>query len=716
MATVGDITTLQQSNVVAVDSLLYIGSGWNYLTSPLAANTLTYTFNTTGIPSQGSGSTAFNASQQAAVAAILAHVTAVTGINFVAAPTVGQADLHFSNCDLAGATVAGLCQTSRSYSFSGSGNSATVISYTAEAYVYLDNAEFAGVNSSLSAGGNGYEVLLHEIGHALGLQHPFDGPTVLPGAQDNTDNTVMSYTHAGAYKATFQPYDLLALQWIYGLDGLGGNYGFNSIHGSDITAPSVITFNPADEASGFTIAGNIVLTFSEAIARGTGNIVLKTTAGAIVESFNAAADTTHLTLSGSILTINPTANLGYGTGYTVEFSNANIADLAGNHYVGTSSYNFTTVAGETYLGTAGNDVLTSSAGNDSLRGGLGDDTYMVDSQGDVVFENTGEGLDTVITSASFYLYNNIENLTLASGAGNIFGSANALDNIVTGNEGNNLLLGWDGNDTILGNAGADALYGVEGNDSLLGGAGVDTLAGGNGADALDGGAESDALYGEDGNDVLYGGTGFATDILTGGNGNDTLDGSASVASGQTRNQGDYDLMDGGAGDDTYFVDTPADLTFEAVAGGTDTVIADITGAGYYLYANVENLTLTGNTPFGVGNELDNILTGSSLSNWLLGGAGNDTINGKGGNDVLFGQGGADTFVFEHGTGGDLIGDFQAGTDKINLAGIGYTSYAQVQNAMHENAGSTAIDLGQGDFVVLSGVAVNTLGAQDFILA
>jgi hypothetical protein len=36
--------------------------------------------------------------------------------------------------------------------------------------------------------------------------------------------------------------------------------------------------------------------------------------------------------------------------------------------------------------------------------------------------------------------------------------------------------------------------------------------------------------------------------------------------------------------------------------------------------------------------------------------------------------------------------------------------------MHENGGTTAIDLGQGDFVVLVGVAMNTLTAGDFVMA
>jgi len=175
-------------------------------------------------------------------------------------------------------------------------------------------------------------------------------------------------------------------------------------------------------------------------------------------------------------------------------------------------------------------------------------------------------------------------------------------------------------------------------------------------------------------------------------------------------------MEGGSGNDIYYVDTTADLTFEAADGGTDTVFAKVVGNGYYLYANVENLVLIGNTAFGVGNELANHLTGSDATNWLLGGAGNDVLDGKGGNDVLFGQEGADTFVFAAGTGGDTIGDFTAGTDRIDLSAFGFTSFQQLQAAMSETGGSTAIILGNGDFIVLQNVTNASLHSGDFILS
>jgi Ca2+-binding RTX toxin-like protein len=369
-----------------------------------------------------------------------------------------------------------------------------------------------------------------------------------------------------------------------------------------------------------------------------------------------------------------------------------------------------TASGDVLVGHDGNDRIDGLGGADSMYGGLGDDTYHADRPDDLVFENANQGSDTVIASAGYYLYANIENLTLAAGAGDIFGVGNELANVITGNEGSNLLIAGAGADVVHGGAGVDSLFGQDGNDQLYGDAGIDYIVGGNGDDMLDGGSDADALYGEAGNDVLWGGTDFQTDILIGGDGNDVLHGDSGL--------GDYDRMDGGAGDDSYYVDTGDDLTFEAANGGTDTVYANVAGTnnGVYLYANVENLVLLGTTSFGVGNELANHLTGNAVGNYLLGGAGNDVINGKGGNDVLFGQAGADTFIFEHGTGGDVIGDFEVGTDKIDLSAMGFSDYQTVVNSMHENGGTTAIDLGNGDLVVLNGVTIAQLHASDFILA
>jgi Ca2+-binding RTX toxin-like protein len=358
------------------------------------------------------------------------------------------------------------------------------------------------------------------------------------------------------------------------------------------------------------------------------------------------------------------------------------------------------------FGDEGNDQIDGGAGLDHLHGGLGDDRFTVDGQDDLVFENLSSGTDTVESGSNYYLYANIENLML-TGTANNFGVGNELANVLTGNAGENLLLAGAGNDTINGGGARDAIFGEDGDDVLNGDAGIDYIVAGIGNDTLDGGADADEMYGQDGDDIMRAGASFSTDIIVGGLGNDTIYGNSGL--------GDYDLLYGNEGNDSFYVDTPDDLVFEQLSEGTDTVYADINGAGYYLYDHIENLVLLDDTPFGVGNSLDNQLTGNAVGNYLLGGRGNDTLNGMGGNDVLFGESGNDVFVFNQGTGGDVIGDFAQGQDRIDVSSYGLT-FAQLQSGFVQVGNVGAIQFANGDVIVLHDVTMSQLTASDFILA
>lgn len=105
-------------------------------------------------------------------------------------------------------------------------------------------------------------------------------------------------------------------------------------------------------------------------------------------------------------------------------------------------------------GVEGNDTLYGGGGVDSLYGGVDDDTYILDNDTTLIKEMANEGNDTVLSSISYTLTNNVENLTL-TGNENLNAAGNTLDNVINGNSADNILEGKKGNDTISGGEGND---------------------------------------------------------------------------------------------------------------------------------------------------------------------------------------------------------------------------------------------------------------------
>ncbi len=164
---------------------------------------------------------------------------------------------------------------------------------------------------------------------------------------------------------------------------------------------------------------------------------------AAIEPLTAAASTSFTvtvsdgSLSNSkILTINIAQR-----GVTESIGNNTLTGTAGN---------------DKFDGLAGNDIINGMAGADTMKGGLGNDTYFVDNAGDVVTETStlASEVDTVNSSISYALRANLENLVL-TGTAAINGTANTLNNVLTGNTGANILIGGLGKDTLTGGSGAD---------------------------------------------------------------------------------------------------------------------------------------------------------------------------------------------------------------------------------------------------------------------
>jgi Ca2+-binding RTX toxin-like protein len=121
-----------------------------------------------------------------------------------------------------------------------------------------------------------------------------------------------------------------------------------------------------------------------------------------------------------------------------------------------------------FQGGAGDDLLNGGSGADQLIGESGNDTYIVDNLSDRITEGLNAGIDTVQSSVTYTLGSNLENLTLID-SGNINGTGNALNNIITGNSGNNILRGSGGADTLTGASGVNTFVVGSLSDSLLSG-------------------------------------------------------------------------------------------------------------------------------------------------------------------------------------------------------------------------------------------------------
>lgn len=107
--------------------------------------------------------------------------------------------------------------------------------------------------------------------------------------------------------------------------------------------------------------------------------------------------------------------------------------------------------------------MNGGTGTDTLIGGTGDDSYIIDSTTDTIIELFNQGYDSVESSISYTLGENVENLELI-GNDAINGTGNSFNNNIYGNSANNILEGKAGDDYLSASLGKDTLIGGTGND------------------------------------------------------------------------------------------------------------------------------------------------------------------------------------------------------------------------------------------------------------
>jgi len=178
-----------------------------------------YTFNTaSNLANPGMIMQTMNSDQQQDVRTALSYISGVTGITFKEQTGKTSDDLVFGYESKA-PNNAGVDY---------SNYNATELNGSVTGLTLYDTITLNSNNpdqTSPSPGTDGYLTILHEVGHALGLKHPFEAPVVLPANVDNVNYTVMSYNNVTPYPTTYGPIDIAALRYLYGGDGLLGTYG-----------------------------------------------------------------------------------------------------------------------------------------------------------------------------------------------------------------------------------------------------------------------------------------------------------------------------------------------------------------------------------------------------------------------------------------------------------------------------------------------------------
>lgn len=125
--------------------------------------------------------------------------------------------------------------------------------------------------------------------------------------------------------------------------GITGATAWNFTTADDI-APTIVTLSPADDSSNVAVTSNLVMTFSEEVAKGTGNILIKRVSdNTIVQTIDVTSAA--VSVSETVVTIDPT-NLAGLTGYYVEVAATTFKDISNIAFAGingATAWNFTTV-------------------------------------------------------------------------------------------------------------------------------------------------------------------------------------------------------------------------------------------------------------------------------------------------------------------------------------------------------------------------------------
>ncbi|MFC3173397.1 FG-GAP-like repeat-containing protein [Novosphingobium bradum] len=422
-------------------------------------------------------------------------------------------------------------------------------------FAYYGTDSRYGVDSDVflsSADASNLHVVLHEVGHAFGLKHPFDGTITLDPSLNDFAHTVMSYTPGSSTGSTLGTFDLQAIQYLYGSASNDGtqvaSWSWNATTETLTQTGSAAADIIAGVAARDIISGGLG---ADSITGGSGGDSLDggdgndTISAVVAPGYGAVTmlgGTGDDSLSLQIATSAPAFSIDGGTGndtltitsaayyspfiVSLASSAVQIANVERVYVLGGPAADQITgtAAGEQIQGFAGADYLAGLGGNDTFFGGDGADTlvggagvdYLSGDGGADRFvfldatDSTPVATDTIADFATGTDLFDTSAMPLwdvqVTGAGGSWavsgaGLSGAFRVTVNGTFALSDVVRQTVGVHLVGTASAESLTGLAGRDFLEGSAGNDTLSGAGGGDYLSGGTGNDVLDGGAGNDV-----------------------------------------------------------------------------------------------------------------------------------------------------------------------------------------------------------------------
>jgi Ca2+-binding RTX toxin-like protein len=203
--------------------------------------------------------------------------------------------------------------------------------------VFLNADSYANDSNSFDYGRSGFETMLHEIGHALGLEHTFDGDFQIRPSRDNTDVSIMSYTD-GSNPSELGTADVELIQFLY------GTQSYEMVYNEEIEMLKIFGTSASEFIHGSTE--------SDFFTTSSGN---DTVFGSDGDDF--ALFTQNLTFDG-----------GNGRDTAISIMGSNLLVDSGGLYQFDAPENTDLSVDDFFMGGFGDDELSGGLGNDILLG------------------------------------------------------------------------------------------------------------------------------------------------------------------------------------------------------------------------------------------------------------------------------------------------------------------------------------------------------------